>query len=67
MIYFDSTAVHGARYDPETRTLFLQFASGAQVYEYPGVPEHIFEGLLAADSKGQYYNTYIRDQFIPYD
>jgi hypothetical protein len=67
MHYFDSSAVHGADYDPETRTLFLQFASGEKTYEYPNVPEHIFEGLLTADSKGRYYASYIRDQFIPYD
>jgi hypothetical protein len=67
MHYFDSSAVHGAAYDPETRTLFLQFGGGEKIYEYPNVPEHIFEGLLTADSKGQYYNSYIRDQFIPYD
>jgi hypothetical protein len=39
----------------------------AKTYEYPNVPEHIFEGLLTADSKGRYYASYIRDQFIPYD
>jgi hypothetical protein len=67
MHYFDSSAIHGAAYDPETQTLFLQFASGEKTYEYPNVPEHIFEGLLTADSKGRYYASYIRDQFIPYD
>lgn len=67
MHYFDSSAIHGADYNAETRRLFLQFASGDKIYEYPDVPEHIFEGLLSADSKGQYYNRFIRDQFIPYD
>ena len=64
---FDSSAMHGAAYDPKTQTLFLQFASGEKTYEYPNVSEHIFEGLLTADSKGRYYASYIRDQFIPYD
>jgi KTSC domain-containing protein len=67
MFYFESKAIHGACYDPDTRTLFIQFESGEKIYEYPDVPEYVFGGLLAAESKGKYYASYIRDQFIPYD
>lgn len=33
MHYFDSSAIHGADYNAETRTLFLQFAGGEKIYE----------------------------------
>jgi hypothetical protein len=63
MVYFNSTAIHGAAYDTKSSVLYLQFTSGARVYDYPGVPQYIFDGLLAASSKGVYFNRYIRDQY----
>jgi KTSC domain len=49
-------------YDPSARSLVIFFKSGS-VYEYPGVPQEIFEGLRAASSKGQYFHRSIRPQF----
>jgi hypothetical protein len=45
-------------------TLELELRSGA-VYRYFGVPRSVFEGLLAADSKGAYFNRHVRSRF-PY-
>ncbi len=45
-------------------TLQLQFRKGA-IYRYFAVPPAVFEALLAADSKGAYFNRHIRDRF-PY-
>jgi hypothetical protein len=60
---FNSTAVRAASYDPRTGTLALWFTSGGQSYDYYNVPQHIYDGLLNASSKGQYFNTYIREQY----
>jgi hypothetical protein len=45
-------------------TLDLQFRSGA-FYRYFTVPHTVFEGLIAAESKGTYFNHNIRNRF-PY-
>jgi hypothetical protein len=61
--YFNSTALRAARYDAARRVLSIQFTSGHQFYDYIEVPEHVFSGLLAASSAGQYFNEAIRDQY----
>ena len=42
--------------------LRLEFRSHA-VYSYFGVPGAVYEGLLAASSKGKYFNGEIRGHF----
>ena len=32
-------------------------------YEYDGVPPDIYENFQKADSKGSYFNTYIRGSY----
>jgi hypothetical protein len=32
-------------------------------YDYFGVPEHVYRGLLRAESKGRYFNQFIRGRF----
>ncbi len=63
MQYFNSTAIQAAKYDFSTGTFRLWFASSGQAYDYYQVPSHVWEGLLVAPSKGQYFNAYIRDQY----
>jgi len=43
-------------------TLDLTFRRGAR-YRYFAVPASVVEGLLAAPSKGTYFNRYIRTHF----
>jgi hypothetical protein len=45
-------------------TLDLEFRSGA-LYRYFAVPHTIFQELIAAESKGAYFNRNIRSRF-PY-
>lgn len=45
-------------------TLVLQFRSGA-IYRYFAVPEIVFQALIAAESKGTYFNRNLRNRF-PY-
>lgn len=63
MQYFSSTAIRAASYNVQSRTLTLWFTSGGQGYDYYNVPQYVYDGLLSAASKGQYFNAYIRDQY----
>ena len=58
----DSTVLLWVLYVPEQRRLRLKLRSG-DVYDYSDVPARIYQALLAADSKGHYFNHYIRDAY----
>lgn len=60
----ESSQVAGASYNKETETLRIIFRnrldpSLGQLYEYTGVPESVWKGLVEAPSKGHYVNTEI--------
>jgi len=61
--YFNSKAITCAEYDAASRVLKLWFVGSGGPYDYFGVPQNIYDGLLKASSKGRYYNQYIRDQY----
>jgi hypothetical protein len=58
----DSSMIAAAGYDAETGTLVVLFNTG-QAYEYYGVPQETYDGLLAAESKGRYMNANIIDVY----
>jgi lysyl-tRNA synthetase class 2 len=61
---FKSTAILWGGYDAERQMLVLCFTSNPNMeYDYPRVPDRIWTGLVAARSKGQYYNAHIRDTY----
>ncbi|MDP9526140.1 KTSC domain-containing protein [Pseudomonas protegens] len=49
-------------YDPATRRMRIRFEQGHS-YDFCGVPPAIHNGLMAAMSKGTYYNRHIRDRY----
>jgi hypothetical protein len=57
-----STDLCSVGYDPVTRTLEIEFASGG-VYQYSDVPPEVFEELLVADSPGRYFHARIRARY----
>jgi hypothetical protein len=59
MIPVDSSNIEAIGYDPESATLTIQFKKGGSVYEYYDVPQHEYDGLMAADSKGTYAHANI--------
>ena len=59
----DSSLIRSVTYGAEA-TLTVRLHHGA-VYRYFTVPRTVFEELLAASSKGAYFNRHIRDGF-PY-
>jgi hypothetical protein len=58
----DSTLLASVSYDAGESILQLEFCDGA-VYRYFAVPAATHNGLLAADSKGTYFNRKIRNCF----
>jgi len=60
----DSTLLASVSYDGAGAILQLEFRDGA-IYRYLAVPVAIHNDLLAADSKGTYFNRKIRNCF-PY-
>ena len=60
----ESTTLNSVAYDCAGQVLRLEFRSRA-VYCYFGVPPSVHQDLLAADSKGSYFNRNIRGRF-PY-
>ena len=49
-------------YDPNQAVLQVEFHDGT-VYQYFHVPRQTYQDLLQADSKGIYFNRYIRSVF----
>jgi lysyl-tRNA synthetase class 2 len=49
-------------YESKSKILEIEFQSGA-VYQYLDVPKRVHEGLRQAESKGQYFNGEIRDEY----
>jgi hypothetical protein len=57
----DSSLIRSVTYGSDA-TLTVYFHSGA-VYRYFTVPRAILDALLAAQSKGTYFNRHIRNDF----
>jgi lysyl-tRNA synthetase, class II len=58
----ESTVLASISYDDPNQLLLVEFRGGA-LYCYFRVPLSVHEGLLAAPSKGAYFNRYVRPQF----
>ena len=57
-----SSVIRFYRYDADTQELLVGFQSGTK-YVYSGVPADIFAALNAAFSKGEFFNSHIRDKY----
>ena len=58
---FVSSVLAAMTYSREA-TLDLVFRSGA-IYRYFSVPPRVVDELIAATSKGAYFNRYVRNRF----
>lgn len=58
-----SSAISFADYNAKTRELVITFAKG-NFYTYFGVPPELYEKFIASDSKGKFFNLYIKDRFL---
>ncbi len=54
-----STNIRSIGYNSQSATLEIEFTSN-DIYQYFNVPEHLYQGLMSAISKGQFLNNYIK-------
>lgn len=57
-----SANLASAGHDAKGETLEIEFKNGS-VYQFDGVPEETFKGLMSANSPGGFFHQNIRDKF----
>lgn len=58
-VHISSTSIVSVGYDKVKKILEIEFPAGT-VYDYYNVPLKKYESLLQAESKGQYFNFFIK-------
>jgi hypothetical protein len=58
----NSTAIERIGYNADARQLRVTFAGG-NTYKYYDVPRGVYESFMQAESKGAFFNSYIRDRY----
>lgn len=61
-----SSTLESVGYDSTNRVLEIEFKDGS-IYQYYGVPEPVYLGLLSASSHGQYFDQEIKKGGYDYD
>ena len=61
----ESSNLASIGYEVETSTLEIEFHNSG-IYQYSGVPENIYQGLMDAASKGRYFHQNIKNAGYPY-
>ena len=64
-MHVESAAINDIDYDAGRAKLLVRFISGER-YVYVGVPDEVHRSFLAADSKGRFFQSEIRDRY-PYN
>jgi KTSC domain-containing protein len=57
-----STTVQHISYDEAARELHVTFVGGA-IYTYYDVPAQVYRSFRTAESKGQFFNQFVRDRY----
>jgi len=58
----DSSSLASIGYSPEQHILEAEFRRG-DVYRFFMVPREVYDQLLSAESKGRYFNSFIKGRF----
>jgi hypothetical protein len=58
----ESTTMRSMGYAAKDRILEIEFQTGT-IYQYLEVPKTVYQEFQNAESKGQYFNRAIRDQY----
>jgi hypothetical protein len=61
-ISVSSSNLSSIGYDADSQTLEIEFHNG-RLYQYAGVPEGEYEGLMSAASQGIYFNANIKNNY----
>lgn len=62
MIGVNSSWIAAIGHDPASGRMRIQTDKG-KVYDFCRVPKSVFDSFLSSGSKGQFYDTYIRDRY----
>jgi KTSC domain len=65
VVPLSSSSLASVGYDVERTILQIEFRDGS-VYQYVDVPAKVHQDLLQADSKGAYFNRYVRKRFLSF-
>jgi KTSC domain len=57
-----STNISSVGHDEASQTLEIEFTSGS-VYQYAGVPQSVYDGMMGSDSKGKYFHANINKTY----
>lgn len=57
-----SSAIARIDYRADRKDLIVTFCESG-TYAYHGVPRSLFEAFLESDSKGKFYNIFIKERF----
>lgn len=60
----ESGTVTSARYDPDTRQLFVALRKAAVTYRYTAIDMPLWEEFVQAKSKGQFFAARIRPLYV---
>lgn len=58
----DHSFLTGFEYDGDTKKLLVSMTSGKK-FQYDYVPQHTYDNLVAAESKGNFFTTVIKKKF----
>lgn len=59
-VHVSSSNLASVGYDPGQQILEIEFHNGS-IYQYFNVPNHIYNGLMAASSHGSYFSDNIKE------
>ncbi|MGA1980727.1 MAG: KTSC domain-containing protein [Sedimentisphaerales bacterium] len=62
MQYVDSSNIEAIGHDVAAQELHVRFLSG-DLYVYHGVPQEVYDDLMASSSKGSYLNRVIKERY----
>jgi hypothetical protein len=62
--YVVSSSIRSVGFDSGSRVLEIEFCTGG-VYQFRGVPEVVYDELLAAPSMAKYFQHRIKDAYVP--
>jgi len=59
----DSSVLEAVGYNGQTQSLYVRFVRPPGVWVYHDVEQAVFDALMASDSKGDYFNRVIRENY----
>ena len=60
----DSSAISKVTYNKKTQKMNVRFVGTGKSYTYVGVPKQVYQDFIDAPSAGQFFNDYIKDDYI---